>query len=54
VSENRVLRIFKLKRDEVMGCWEKLHNEKLHNLYFLPSIIRRIKSRYMKCAGHLA
>jgi hypothetical protein len=44
VFENRVLRrIFGLKRDEVIGGWEKLHNEELHNLYGSPSIIRMIK-----------
>jgi hypothetical protein len=55
VLENRVLRkIFGLKRDEVIGCWRKLHNEELHNLYFSPSIIRMIKSRRMRWAGHVA
>jgi hypothetical protein len=48
VFENRVLRIFGPKRDEVMGNWRKRHNEKLHNLYYLPNIIRRIKSRKMR------
>jgi hypothetical protein len=53
--ENEVLRrIFGLKRDEVMEGCRKLHNEKLHNLYSLPSIIRMIKSRRMRWAGHLA
>jgi hypothetical protein len=43
VFENRVLRrIFGPKRDEVTGEWRKLHNEKLHNLYSSPSIIRII------------
>jgi hypothetical protein len=42
VFENRVLRIFRPKRDEVTGGWRKLHNE-LHNLYSLPSIARKIK-----------
>jgi hypothetical protein len=42
--ENRVLRrIFGPKRDGVTGGWRKLHNEELHNLYYLPSIIRIIK-----------
>jgi hypothetical protein len=42
--DSRVLRrIFVLKRDEVTGGWRKLHNEELHNLYSLPSIIRMIK-----------
>jgi hypothetical protein len=53
--ENRVLRrIFGPKRDEVTRGWRKLHNEVLHNLYSLPSIIRMIKSRRMRWAGHVA
>jgi hypothetical protein len=55
VFENRVLkRIFGPKRDEVTGGWRKLHNEELHNVYFSPSIIRIIKSRRMRWAGHVA
>jgi hypothetical protein len=54
VLENRVLRIFGPKRDEVTGVWRKLHNEKLHNLYSSLSIIRIIKSRRMRWAGHVA
>jgi hypothetical protein len=54
VSENRVLRIFGPKRDEVMGGCKKFHNEELHNLYSSPNIIRMIKSRRMRCAGHVA
>jgi transcription termination factor 2 len=55
VFENRVLRrIFGPKRDGVMGGWRKLHNEELHNLYSSPSIIRIIKSRRMRWAGHVA
>jgi hypothetical protein len=55
VFENRVLkRIFGPKRDEVTGEWRKLHNEKLHNLYSSPSIIRMIKARMMRWAGHVA
>jgi hypothetical protein len=50
--ENRVLRIFGPKRDGVTGGWRKLHNEELHNLYSSPSIIRIIKSRRMRWAGH--
>jgi hypothetical protein len=46
--------IFGLKRDEVTGGWRKLHNEELHNLYSLPSIIRTIKSRRMRWVGHVA
>jgi hypothetical protein len=54
VFENRVLRIFGPKRDEVTGGWRKLHNEELHNLYSPPSIVRMIKSRRMRWAGHVA
>jgi hypothetical protein len=55
VFENRVLRrIFGLKRDEETGGWRKLHNEKLHNLYSSPSIIRINKSRRMRWAEHVA
>jgi hypothetical protein len=38
----------------VIGGWRKVHNEELHNLYFLPSIIRMMKSRMMRLAGHVA
>jgi hypothetical protein len=38
----------------VTGGWRKLHNEVLHNLYSLPSIIKMIKSRRMRLAGHVA
>jgi hypothetical protein len=48
VFENRVLRA-----DEVTGS-RKLHNEELHNLYISPSMIRMIKSRRMRWAGHVA
>jgi hypothetical protein len=55
VFENRVLRrIFGSKKDEVMGDWRKLHNKELHNLYSLPNIIRMIKPRMMRWAGHVA
>jgi hypothetical protein len=55
VFENRVLRrIFGLNRAEVIGGWRKLHNEELHNLYCLSSIIRMIKARRMRWAGHVA
>jgi hypothetical protein len=55
VFENRVLRgIFGQKRNEVTGGWRKLHNEELHNLYSSPSTIRMMKSRRMRCAGHVA
>jgi hypothetical protein len=55
VFENRVLRrIFGPKRDEVTGELRKLHSEELHILYSSPNIIRQIKSRTMRCAGHVA
>jgi hypothetical protein len=55
VFENRVLRrIFGLKGDEVTGEWKKRHNEELHDLYSSPSIIRIIKSKKMRWAGHIA
>jgi hypothetical protein len=51
----RVLRrIFGPKRDRVTGGWRKLHNEELHNLYSSPSIIKIIKWRRMRWAGHVA
>ena len=54
VFENRVLRrIFGPKRDEVTGEWRNLHNEELNYLYSLPSILRVIKSRIMRRAGHV-
>jgi hypothetical protein len=55
VFENRVLRrIFRPKRDEVTGEWRKLHSGELHNLYWSPDIIRQMKSRRMRWAGHVA
>jgi hypothetical protein len=55
VFENRVLgRIFGPRGDEVTGGWRKLHKEELHNLYSSPSIIRMIKTRRMRWAGHVA
>jgi hypothetical protein len=55
VFENRVLRrIFGPKMDEVTDEWRKLHNEELHDIYSSPSIIRIIKSRKMRWAGHVA
>jgi hypothetical protein len=47
-------RTFGPKRDEVVGGRTKLHNEEYHNLYTSPSIIRMMKSRRMKWAGHVA
>jgi hypothetical protein len=55
VFGNRVLKgIFGPKRDEVTGDWRKLHSGELHNLYSSRDIIRQIKSRIMRWAGHVA
>jgi len=53
--ENRVLRsVFGPKRDEITEEWRKLHNEELSDLYSLPIIVRVVKSRRMRWAGHVA
>jgi hypothetical protein len=55
VFKNRALRtIFGPKRDEVTGEWRRLHNEELNDLYSSPNIMRVIKSRRMRWAGHVA
>jgi hypothetical protein len=55
VFENRVLRrVFGPKTDEVTGEWRKLHNEELNDLYSLPNIVRVVKSRRLRWAGHVA
>jgi hypothetical protein len=46
-------RIFGPKRDEVTGEWRKLHNEELRDLYSSPSIIRIMRSRWLRWAGHV-
>jgi hypothetical protein len=54
VSENMVLRkIFEPRRDEVTGEWRRLHNEELNDLYPSPNIVRVMKSRRMRWAGHV-
>ena len=53
--ENMVLgRILGPRRDEVTGEWKSLHNEELNDLYSSPNIVRVIKSRIMRWAGHVA
>ena len=52
--ENRVLRvILGPKRDEVTAEWRKLHKEELNDLYCSPNIMRVIKTRRMRWAGHV-
>jgi hypothetical protein len=53
--ENRVLRrVFGPRRDEMTGEWRQLHKEELNDLYCSPNIVRVIKSRRMRWAGHVA
>ena len=55
VFENMVLRrIFGRRRDEVMKEWRRLHNEKLNELCSSRNIVRVIKSRRLRWAGHVA
>jgi hypothetical protein len=55
VFENKVLRrIFGPKRDEVTGEWRRIHNKELYALHSSPNIIRVMKSRRLRWAGHVA
>jgi hypothetical protein len=53
VFQNRVLRRFGSKRDEVIGGWRKLHNKEFRNLHSSPRIITINKSRRMRWIGHV-
>ena len=53
--ENKVLRsLFGAKRDKITGEWRKLDNTELHALYSSPNVIRNLKSRRLRWAGHVA
>ena len=63
LREERKLRVFEImvlrrifgpRRGEVTGEWRRLHNEKLNDLYSSPNIVRVIKSRRTRWAGHVA
>jgi len=55
VFEHMVLRrIFGPRKEEVTEEWRRLHNEELNDLYSLPNIVRVIKFRRMRWAGHVA
>ena len=54
VAKKMLRRIFGFKRDEVIGEWRRLHGKELHALYASPNIIRVIKSRRLRWAGHVA
>ena len=54
VWEYGLRRIFGPRRDEVTGKWRRLHNEELNDFYSSPNIVREIKSRRMRWAGHVA
>jgi hypothetical protein len=53
-ANSALRRIFEPKRGDTMKGSIKVHNEELHTLYSSPKIIRMIKSRRMKFAGHIA
>ena len=52
--KNSVLRIFRPRRNEVTGEWRRFHKEELNDFYSSPNIVRVIKSRRMRWAGHVA
>ena len=55
VFQNKVLsNMFGAKKDKIKGEWRKLHNGQLHALYYSPNIIRNLKSRRLRWAGHVA
>ena len=55
VFENRVLgRMIGPKRDDVTGAWKRQHNDEFYALYSSPNIVRVIKSRRLRWAGHVA
>ena len=57
VFENKVgllRKVFGAKRDEITGEWRNLHNAELHALYSSPNIVRNLKSRRLRWAGHVA
>jgi hypothetical protein len=54
LREERRLRVFGPKGEEVTVEWRKLHNEELYNMYSSPSIVRVVKSRRIRWAGHVA
>lgn len=55
VFENKVLRkIYGPKRDEMTGEWRRLHNEELHGLYDSPDVVKIMKSKRLRWAGHVA
>jgi len=54
VFENKVLRMFGPKREEMAGCWRRLHNEELHDLYTLLNVTMVIKSMTVRRMGYVA
>jgi hypothetical protein len=54
LNVSRLRRVFGARRDEVTREWRKLHNEELNDLSSLPNIVRVVKSRRMRWAGHVA